>query len=104
MGQEITGRPLEILLVVGNPGDVRLTTEMLKQAKLLNRLTVAVDGFASHGWTLTVLEEGAELMAIAFFVAGFAQRYRDAAAASETQVRATTEITALPRAELQKAA
>ncbi|HSX61870.1 MAG TPA: EAL domain-containing protein [Tahibacter sp.] len=44
MGQEITGRPLEILLVEDNPGDVRLTTEMLKQAKLLNRLTVAVDG------------------------------------------------------------
>lgn len=44
MGQEITGRPLEILLVEDNPGDVRLTTEMLKQAKLLNRLTVATDG------------------------------------------------------------
>lgn len=44
MGQDITGRPLEILLVEDNPGDVRLTTEMLKQAKLLNRLTVAVDG------------------------------------------------------------
>lgn len=44
MGQEISGRPLEILLVEDNPGDVRLTTEMLKQAKLLNRLTVAVDG------------------------------------------------------------
>lgn len=44
MGQEITGRPLEILLVEDNPGDVRLTTEMLKQAKLLNHLTVAADG------------------------------------------------------------
>lgn len=44
MGQEITGRPLEILLVEDNPGDVRLTAEMLKQAKLLNRLTVATDG------------------------------------------------------------
>ena len=44
MGQEITGRPLEILLVEDNPGDVRLTAEMLKQAKLLNRLTVACDG------------------------------------------------------------
>ncbi len=44
MGQEITGRPLEILLVEDNPGDVRLTTEMLSQAKLLNRLTVATDG------------------------------------------------------------
>jgi len=44
MGQDLTGRPLEILLVEDDPGDVRLTTEMLKQAKLLNRLTVAVDG------------------------------------------------------------
>lgn len=44
MGQEITGRPLEILLVEDNPGDVRLTAEMLKQAKLLNRLSVATDG------------------------------------------------------------
>lgn len=44
MGQEIAGRPLEILLIEDNPGDVRLTAEMLKQAKLLNRLTVAVDG------------------------------------------------------------
>ena len=60
-------------------------------------LTVAVDGFASHGWTLTVLEEGAELMAIAFFVSGFAQRYRESG-------RASAEITAVPAAELQKAA
>jgi diguanylate cyclase (GGDEF)-like protein len=44
MGQEITGRPLEILLVEDNPGDVRLTAEMLKHAKLLNRLAVAEDG------------------------------------------------------------
>jgi hypothetical protein len=41
-------------------------------------LTVAVDGFASHGWTPCVLEEGAELMAITFFVGGFARRYREA--------------------------
>ncbi|UXI66822.1 putative bifunctional diguanylate cyclase/phosphodiesterase [Tahibacter amnicola] len=41
MGIEFTGRPIEILLVEDNPGDVRLVAEMLKQAKLLNRLTVA---------------------------------------------------------------
>lgn len=60
-------------------------------------LSVAVDGFASHGWTLTLLEEGAELMAIAFFVSGFAQRYRESADAG-------AKLAAFPRAELQKAA
>lgn len=36
--------PIEILLVEDNPGDVRLTRELLTQAKVLNRVTVAVDG------------------------------------------------------------
>ena len=42
-GEEI-GRPIEILLVEDNPGDVRLTIEALKEGKVLNRLTVARDG------------------------------------------------------------
>ncbi len=37
-------RPVEILLVEDNPGDVRLTKEALKEAKVLNRLTVVQDG------------------------------------------------------------
>jgi CheY-like chemotaxis protein len=37
-------RPAEILLVEDNPGDVRLTKEALKDAKVLNRLQVAKDG------------------------------------------------------------
>jgi hypothetical protein len=41
-------------------------------------LTVAVDGFATHGWAPCVLEEGAELLAISFFAGGFARRYREA--------------------------
>jgi len=37
-------RPIEILLVEDNPGDVRLTVEALKEAKVLNHLTVLKDG------------------------------------------------------------
>jgi len=39
-----TGQPIEILLVEDNPGDVRLTIEALKEAKVNNHLTVARDG------------------------------------------------------------
>lgn len=39
-----TGRPIDILLVEDNPGDVRLTREALKDAKVLNKLYVAKDG------------------------------------------------------------
>jgi two-component system, chemotaxis family, response regulator Rcp1 len=39
-----SGRPIEILLVEDNPGDVRLTREALKEAKVRNSLSVAGDG------------------------------------------------------------
>jgi two-component system, chemotaxis family, response regulator Rcp1 len=39
-----TGRPIEILLVEDNPGDVRLTIEGLKESKVRNILHVARDG------------------------------------------------------------
>jgi len=38
------GRPVEILLVEDNAGDVRLTVEALRDAKVSNHLTVASDG------------------------------------------------------------
>jgi chemotaxis family two-component system response regulator Rcp1 len=38
------GRPLEIFLIEDNPGDVLLTREALRDAKVLNRLTVASNG------------------------------------------------------------
>jgi chemotaxis family two-component system response regulator Rcp1 len=38
------GKPIEILLVEDNPGDVRLTVEALKDAKVHNNLHVAEDG------------------------------------------------------------
>lgn len=44
MTNEKTGRPIEILLVEDNPGDVRLTQEALKDAKVLNKLRVVSDG------------------------------------------------------------
>jgi two-component system, chemotaxis family, response regulator Rcp1 len=37
-------QPIEILLVEDNPGDVDLTKEALKDAKVFNRLNVADDG------------------------------------------------------------
>ena len=38
------GRPIEILLVEDNPGDVRLTRETLREFEQPNRLSVAKDG------------------------------------------------------------
>jgi two-component system, chemotaxis family, response regulator Rcp1 len=38
------GRPIEILLVEDNPGDVRLTIEALRDGKVRNNLHVATDG------------------------------------------------------------
>ena len=37
-------KPIEILLVEDNPGDVRLTREALKEAKVINNLTELKDG------------------------------------------------------------
>ena len=39
-----TTRPIEILLVEDNPGDVRLTREALRDAKVRNHMMVASDG------------------------------------------------------------
>lgn len=37
-------RPIEILLIEDNPGDVRLTIEALREGKILHDLAVAADG------------------------------------------------------------
>lgn len=42
-----TGRPIEILLVEDNPGDVRLTLEALKGGKVRNHVSVVEDGEAA---------------------------------------------------------
>jgi CheY-like chemotaxis protein len=39
-----SGKPIEILLVEDNPGDVRLTAEALKEGKLRNNMHVVGDG------------------------------------------------------------
>lgn len=44
MSGSSTGRPIEILLVEDNPGDVRITRDALKDGKVLNHLHVADDG------------------------------------------------------------
>jgi CheY-like chemotaxis protein len=44
MSDDFRGRPIEILLVEDNPGDVRLTIEALKEGKVRNNLSVARDG------------------------------------------------------------
>jgi chemotaxis family two-component system response regulator Rcp1 len=41
---ETHGRPIEILLVEDNPGDVRLTREALRDGKVQNNLSTARDG------------------------------------------------------------
>jgi two-component system, chemotaxis family, response regulator Rcp1 len=44
MTQHLRSRPAELLLVEDNPGDVRLTMEALKEAKVINNLSVVKDG------------------------------------------------------------
>lgn len=44
MKREAIGRPIEILLVEDNPGDVRLTAGALRDAKVRNHLNVVGDG------------------------------------------------------------
>jgi CheY-like chemotaxis protein len=39
-----TTRPISILLIEDNPGDVRLTKEALRNTKVPSRISVAVDG------------------------------------------------------------
>ncbi len=41
------GRPIEILLVEDNPGDIRLTQEALRESKIRNNLSVVMDGEAA---------------------------------------------------------
>ncbi len=44
MSQAVRWETVDILLVEDNPGDVRLTQEVLKQGKIRNRLAVVQDG------------------------------------------------------------
>lgn len=44
MNPQMLGKPIEILLVEDNPGDVRLTAEALRENKFRNKLNVVGDG------------------------------------------------------------
>jgi CheY-like chemotaxis protein len=44
MRPDASSRPIEVLLVEDNPGDVRLTREALREGKVHNNLNVAQDG------------------------------------------------------------
>jgi CheY-like chemotaxis protein len=42
--REALGKPIEILMVEDNPGDVRLTVEALKETKMNNNLSIVKNG------------------------------------------------------------
>jgi CheY-like chemotaxis protein len=44
MTRHVSNDEIDILLVEDNPGDIRLTQEMLKEAHVANRLEVVTDG------------------------------------------------------------
>ena len=44
MNAETADRPIQILLVEDNPGDVRLTREILMDGRVSNALNVVIDG------------------------------------------------------------
>lgn len=50
MRKQGTGKPIEILLVEDNPGDVRLTREALKEGRVYNNMHVAGDGFKAMAY------------------------------------------------------
>jgi chemotaxis family two-component system response regulator Rcp1 len=56
-----SGRPIEILLVEDNPGDVRLTIEGLKESKVRNNLHIARDGVEAMSF---LRREGAHVGAV----------------------------------------
>jgi chemotaxis family two-component system response regulator Rcp1 len=47
---DMAGRPVEILLVEDNPGDIRLTLESLKSAKVSNNMNVVRDGMEAMAY------------------------------------------------------
>ena len=44
MNDRMIGKPIEVLLVEDNPGDVRLTQEAFKEGRVQNQLNVVGDG------------------------------------------------------------
>lgn len=50
MTHRVDQRPVEILLVEDNPGDVELTLEALEEARIRNRVSVVRDGVEALHW------------------------------------------------------
>jgi len=50
MVQNVQVRPIDILLIEDNPGDVRLTVEVLREQKMYNNLFVVNDGVAAMAY------------------------------------------------------
>lgn len=44
MKKNSVGKPIEILLIEDNPGDIRLTVEALNESKIINNLNIVMDG------------------------------------------------------------
>jgi CheY-like chemotaxis protein len=47
MSTPVTGRPIEILMIEDNQGDVRLAQEALRDAKVHNHMSSVKDGVAA---------------------------------------------------------
>jgi hypothetical protein len=60
-------RPIEILLVEDNPGDIRLTKEALIEGKVNNRLSVARDGVEALDFCIAVGHSPMHLCRISFY-------------------------------------
>jgi chemotaxis family two-component system response regulator Rcp1 len=50
MSQSPAGQPVEVLLVEDNPGDVRLTSETLKAAKIHVNMNIVPDGYEAMAY------------------------------------------------------
>jgi two-component system, chemotaxis family, response regulator Rcp1 len=58
MNGDLPGKPIDILLVEDNPGDVRLTREALREGKVSNTLNVASDGEEAMDYLHKACEPG----------------------------------------------
>lgn len=45
--KNMSGKPIEILLVEDNPGDIRMMREVLRDARVINQINVVNDGVAA---------------------------------------------------------
>ena len=58
VNKQVSNKPIDILLVEDNPGDVRLTQEALKEGKIQNNLHVVNDGIEALEFLKTKRNDG----------------------------------------------